>query len=110
MQNIFASAFALALVLGSAAQAAQDKPASDLGPVGIAATAERTLEVKPGTRYLNVRNGETVAIRDGERSVTWFVQAAPHINLVPLSRILPGSADGKDVLIYIAPGHQYQDF
>jgi hypothetical protein len=110
MQKIFAGAFALALVLGSAAQAAPANAVSDVGPVGIAATAERTLDVKPGTRYLNVRNGETVAIRDGERSVTWFVQVAPHVNLIPLSRILPGSGDGKDVLIYIAPGHQYQDF
>lgn len=110
MQKIFTSAFALALTLASAVQAAPGAALADVGPVGIAATAERTLELKPGIRYLNVRNGETVAIRDGERSITWFVQAAPHVNLVPLSRILPDSRDGKDVLIYIAPGHQYQDF
>jgi hypothetical protein len=109
MHKITASLSLLTLALCSAAQAA---PAAriDVGPVGVAASAERILEVKPATRYLNVRNGETVAIREGERSVTWFVQAAPNVSVVPLSRIVPRDAAGPEVLVYIAPGPQYLDF
>ena len=117
MHKITTSFFLLALALGGAAQAAENErhaQLEDLGPVGIAAKGERVLDVKADTRYLNVRNGETVTIRQGDRSITWSVQAAPHINLVPLSRILPSALareDGsKEVLVYIAPGHQYQDF
>lgn len=111
MHKIGTPFFLLALALGGAAQAAPDAAASlDVGPVGLAAKAERTLDVGTDTRHLNVRNGETVTIRQGERSVTWSVQAAPNVNVVPLSRILPHDGAGREVLVYIAPGPQYLDF
>jgi hypothetical protein len=102
----------LALALCGAARASSTAPAADLGYVGAAVQADRVLEVGPGTRYLNVRNGEIVTIRQGERSVTWHVQAPNNLNAVPLSRIVPqdqaNQAD-QEVLIYIAPGEQYQN-
>lgn len=110
MHKITTSLFLLALALGGAAQAAPSATGPDVGPIGTGAIAERVLEVKANTRYLNVRNGETVAIRQGERSVTWFVQAAPNVTVVPLSRILPRDGSGQEVLVYIAAGPQYLDF
>lgn len=110
MHKIGTSFFLLALTLGAAHAAPNAATAADVGPVGLAAKGDRTLDVKAGTRYLNVRNGETVTIRQGERSVTWSVQVASNVNVVPLSRVLPQGGDGRDVLVYIAPGQPYLDF
>jgi hypothetical protein len=98
----------LALALCGAARA-NAAPAADLGHVGAAGIAERVIEVTPATRYLNVTNGETVTIRQGEHSVTWHVQAPNNLNAVPLSRVAPQDEAGNEVLIYIAPGQQYQN-
>jgi hypothetical protein len=107
-RNAIALSF-LALALCGAAGASVAAPATDLGPVGAAGDAERVIEVTSGTRYLNVRNGETVAIRQGERNVTWHVQAPNNLNAVPLSRIAPQGEAARDVLVYIAPSQQYQN-
>jgi hypothetical protein len=103
------SFLALAMCAAAGAKAAD---ATDLGHVGAAGSAERIIDVTPATRYLNVTNGETVTIRQGERSVTWHVLAPNNLNAVPLSRIAPQATQdpaGRDVLIYIAPGQQYQN-
>jgi hypothetical protein len=110
-RNTIALSF-LALTLCGAAGASVAAPANDNGWVGPAAAgADRVIEVTPGTRHLNVTNGETVTIRQGEQSVTWQVQAPNNLNAVPLSRIAPQQQEqaGSDVLIYIAPGQQYQN-
>jgi len=99
----------LALALCGAVHASPADPAADLGQVGAAGSAGRVIEVTPATSHLNVTNGETVTIRQGERSVTWHVQAPNNLNAVPLSRIAPRDQAGADVLIYIAPGQQYQN-
>jgi hypothetical protein len=99
----------LALALCGAARASSAAPAPDLGYVGSAGQAERVIDVEAGTRHLNVRNGETVTIRQGENSITWHVEAPNNLNVVPLSRIAPQEGAGQDVLVYIAPGQQYLD-
>jgi hypothetical protein len=106
-RNTLAFSF-LALALCGAVHA-NAAPAVDLGFVGAADGAGRVIEVTPATRHLNVTNGETVTIRQGERSVTWQVQAPNNLNAVPLSRIAPQEEAGHDVLVYIAPGAQYQN-
>jgi hypothetical protein len=98
----------LALALCGAVHA-NAAPAADLGHVAAAGNAERVIEVTSATRYLNVTNGETVTIRQGEHSVTWHVQAPNNLNAVPLSRVAPQDEAGHEVLIYIAPGQQYQN-
>jgi hypothetical protein len=107
-RNTIALSF-LTLALCGAAGASVAAPAADLGPVGVAGNTERVIEVTPGTRYLNVSNGETVTIRQGERNLTWHVQAPNNLNAVPLSRIAPQDEAGSDVLVYIAPSQQYQN-
>ena len=107
-RNTLAFSF-LALALCGAAHANAAAPAADLGHVGAAGNAGRVIEVTPATRYLNVTNGETVTIRQGERSLTWHVQVPNNLNAVPLSRIAPQDEAGREVLVYVAPGQQYQN-
>lgn len=99
----------LALALCGAVHANAADSSADLGYVGAAGNAERVIDVTPATRYLNVTNGETVTIRQGEQSVTWHVQAPNNLNAVSLSSVAPQEQPGHDVTIYIAAGQQYQN-
>lgn len=78
-----------------------------LAPYGYAApgaTPVRAITVGKDTRYLNVVQLETVAIRIGDKTVNWTFDAFPRRNF-PLSEIIPG-ADG--VTVYVAESPLYR--
>lgn len=62
---------------------------------------QRTIVVDANTRFVNVKHGETVTIKDGDESVSWnFDGLRPSFML---STILPAAATGKPVQVYVAP-------
>ncbi|MBD5803829.1 hypothetical protein AZOA_32700 [Azoarcus sp. Aa7] len=78
-----------------------------LAPYGYAApgaTPARAITIGKDTRYLNVVQLETVAIRIGDKTVNWTFDAFPRRNF-PLSEIIPG-ADG--VTVYVAESPLYR--
>jgi len=109
MQRTTIAASLIALALCGAAQASPTAPTDDVGRVAAGTGPGRVIDVTPATRYLNVTNGETVVIRQGEHSVTWQVETPSNLNAVPLSRIVPLDSAGQDVQVYIAPSQQYQN-
>jgi hypothetical protein len=109
MQRTTIAASLIALALCGAAQANPTAPGDDIGRVAAGTGAGRVIDVTPATRYLNVTNGETVVIRQGDHSVTWEVGTPHNLNALPLSRIVPPESAGADVQVYIAPSQQYQN-
>jgi hypothetical protein len=92
--------FILASVFSFAASAVAPSFALTLADhIGEAASpqvAGRTLEVGPGTRYLNVRSGETVNLQFNGTTTGWaFTGIDP---MVTLNRIIPGA---PEVNVYV---------
>jgi hypothetical protein len=63
------------------------------------ANAARTVEIDRTTRYVNVRQGDIVTLRDEGRSVTWLFDGVR--STVPLAAILPGAPDASNVVVYV---------
>jgi hypothetical protein len=71
--------------------------ADEIGEPGNPAAAARTLHVSGGTRYLNVRSGETVNLDVNGQRVTWNFDGLGR--MVQLQDIAPGAPDVK---IYVS--------
>lgn len=81
-------------------QASPSQPTErQLAPYGYAATGapERAVVIDSNSRYLNVVQLETVAIRMGGKTVNWTFDAFPGRSF-PLSKIIPGA---DDVTVYV---------
>lgn len=88
-------------------QASPSRPSErQLAPYGYAmpSAADRAVVVDKDTRYLNVVQLETVAIRVGDKTVNWMFDAFPRRSF-PLSKIIPGV---EGVTIYVAENPMYQ--
>jgi hypothetical protein len=103
--TILAAAPLLALALSIPAHAADTY--GTVAPA--AATAGRVIDVTPGTRYVNVANGETVTIRMGDESFTWTVATKSNVDAVPLARVAPEGSPATSALVYVAPGASYHN-
>ncbi|WP_018988613.1 CzcE family metal-binding protein [Aromatoleum toluclasticum] len=89
-------------------QASSSQPSErQLAPYGYAAPGGapgRLIVVDKETRYLNVVQLETVAIRVGDRTVNWTFDAFP-MRSFPLSKIIPGA---EGVTVYVAESPLYR--
>ncbi|WP_422614272.1 CzcE family metal-binding protein [Aromatoleum evansii] len=89
-------------------QASSSQPSErQLAPYGYAApggAAGRLIVVDKDTRYLNVVQLETVAIRVGDKTVNWTFDAFP-MRSFPLSKIIPGA---EGVTVYVAESPLYR--
>jgi hypothetical protein len=101
----------LVLALGLAAQA-QVHASTSVVDYGVVTTnpsaVGRVIDIKPETRYLNVKNGEVVTIHMGDTSFTWAVDTAYYINAIPLAKIAPAGAPATMAWVYIAGNELYQ--
>jgi hypothetical protein len=61
----------------------------------------RTIVVDSHTHYVNVTRGETVTIRQGAASINWIFDGTRSV--FELARIMPATATGQDVRVYVAP-------
>ena len=71
--------------------------ADHIGEAASLQAAGRTLEVGPGTRYLNVRSGEIVNLQFNGTTTTWAFNGIDPV--VKLNRIIPGAPDAN---VYVA--------
>ncbi|MCE1243655.1 CzcE family metal-binding protein [Oryzomicrobium sp.] len=81
-------------------------PANQQQPEGysVSAPANRVVTVTDDTKYLNATRLETVEIRVGEKSVTWFFDTLG-LQVFPLSKIISGA---ESVTVYVAENPAYQ--
>lgn len=73
-----------------------------LGSTAPEAAAGRTIELRPGAKYVNVVRGETVKLVSGDKSFTWRFDTlgTPNFNL---TEIAPRDFPASGVRVYVAP-------
>ena len=70
------------------------------GHDGGAARPARTVTIGAATRYINVKQGNVVTVRNGDRSVTWVFDGIRDV--IPLSAIIPQAPEAAHVTVYVA--------
>jgi hypothetical protein len=94
--------FSLAALSAGAQAADAAHDASYYGGAATANAAERTIVVKPGARWVNVKNGETVAFVVGDQRFAYHFETYPQTQVVTLDRIAPAGVQVAPVRVYIA--------
>ena len=59
----------------------------------------RTVSIDEATRYINVKQGDIVMLRDGGHSITWLFDGVR--SAVSLAEILPDAPDASKVVVYV---------
>lgn len=100
---------AAAVLILSAVVATGASAAGLQGPTaGVSASAvDRTITVKPGAKYINVVNNETVAITVGDHTFSWHVDSFPNQTVFDLAQIAPEGVQTASVKVYVAPNPTY---
>lgn len=85
----------------------------DKSPYGAAvpdtAPAERVVEIRPGDRWANVTNGETVKFVVGDKSFTYHVWTIPNVNAFDLDKIAPADVKAAGITVYVAGSAWYRN-
>lgn len=85
----------------------------DQNPYGVAlpatAQAERVVEIRPGARWANVVNGETVKFVVGDKSFNFHVVAMPNVISFDLDKIAPADVKAAGIKVYVADSTTYQN-
>jgi len=77
------------------------------GQTASAGSVNRVIDVRPGTRHVNVTSGETVLFRVGDKSFTWTFDPTLDHPSFDLGQIAPAGVAAQGVRIYCAPD-QYE--
>jgi len=73
------------------------------------AQAERVVEIRPGARWANVVNGQTVQfVVDGKR-FNWHVRTMPNVNAFDLDKIAPAEVKTAGIRVYVESSAQYHN-
>jgi uncharacterized cupredoxin-like copper-binding protein len=74
-----------------------------------ASAADRTVNITPDTKYVNVKAGETVQfIAANGKSSTWYFDN-PNIFEVKLRKIMPAGALDHKVMVYVARNEYFRE-
>jgi endonuclease YncB( thermonuclease family) len=73
-----------------------------------ASAAQRVVDVKPGMKYVNVVNGQTITFNVEGKPFTWTFQLYQQEGVVALSAILPKELHADGVTVYVAPDPTYR--
>lgn len=100
----------LILSTAIAAGASAAGPTGDRADFGTAvadSAAERTIVVKPNTKYVNVTDGETVKFAVDGKEFSWHFRTWPSTNQFPLEKIAPKETLASGVTVYVARNPLY---
>ena len=70
--------------------------------------ADREITIKPGTKWVNVNNGETVAFSVSGKTFTWHFDTLPAEDQFRLQTIAPEGVDVGAVTVYVASNPLYR--
>lgn len=98
----------LSAVIATGANAAGPTGESADFGVSVANTAaERTIEIKPKTKYVNVVDGETVKFAVDGKEFSWHFRTWPNVDQFGLERIAPHDTLANGVTVYVARNPLY---
>ncbi|MFK3736796.1 CzcE family metal-binding protein [Massilia sp. TN1-12] len=101
--SLFLSLTAAAALFAGGAQAADIAHDASYYGSGVAAkAADRTVVIKPTTRWVNVKNGETVTFASGDQNFTFHFDTYPQTQVVKLNTIAPDGVNVAPVRVYVA--------
>ena len=98
---------AFATLATSAIAAGPTGTAADYGSSAPHAAAQRSIELQPDTRHINVTRGETVTIARAGQRFTWHVQTFNHQTTFALAEIAPKDMAVDGVQVYVAANPLY---
>ncbi len=94
-------ALVVAGMVASATAGAAD-PTARLGEQATPNQAQRTIVIKPTTKYVNVTEGEVVKFVANGKTFAWNFDS-PEVSSFPLNRVAPVGALSQTVTAYITP-------
>lgn len=106
MKRILTLLMTLALLSACVAQRAE-VPVSFLGDPIPEAAAEKTIEILPQTKWVNVTGGENIRFVIEDKSFAWVFNVAATVNAFDLQRIAPPGMLDRPVTAYVAPDPRY---
>jgi hypothetical protein len=77
-----------------------------LGGPAPASAADYTIVIQPDTRYVNVKERDTVRFVAGSKTFTWNFFVGRSVSSFDLNQVAPGFLDHR-VTAYIGPDPQY---
>jgi hypothetical protein len=89
--------------LRSAEPAATNRHTAAHGHAANAASAQRVIEIAPGMKAVNVRDGETVLFKAGGESFAWTFEPTLLHASFGLADIAPAGMDVRGVQVYCEP-------
>ena len=98
---------ALAAFATSAIAAGPTGTPADYGSSAPHAAAQRSIELQPDTRHINVTRGETVTIARAGQRFTWHVQTFSNKTVFALAAIAPQDMPVDGIKVYVAANPQY---
>ncbi|QYG05387.1 CzcE family metal-binding protein [Janthinobacterium sp. PAMC25594] len=109
MLNTHRSALAIlcAVLAGSAIAAGPTGTPADYGSAAHDGAAQRSIDLQPDTRRINVTRGETVTIARAGQRFTWHVQTFNNKTVFALSDIAPKDMAVDGVQVYVAANPLY---
>ena len=109
MNKLTLPAFAT-LTFGLAAAFGAHAARTDLyGDPTAVSEATRTIEIKPGTKYVNVGWGEVVRFVSNGQSFAFDFDGASQTQAFDLARVAPPGLVDHKVIAYVSPSTQYHD-
>lgn len=81
--------------------------APDFGAPVANVAAERTITVKPATRYVNVTDGETVKFAVDGKEFSWHFRTWPSAEQIALDKLAPKEIRASGVMVYVARNPLY---
>ena len=80
-----------------------------LGDPAPDSAAERTITIRPDTRYVNVTGGQVVKFEAGGKTFTWNFDGPESVWAFDLNQVAPSGMLNHVVTAYIAPNPLYRE-
>jgi len=68
---------------------------------------ERTIDITPATRWVNVKGGEIVHFTAGAQRFAWNFQASPNVAMFDLNQVVAPGTLPRRMPVYLAPNPLY---
>ena len=95
-------------IIGAGLAQAAPGTTANYGSAASAGFADREIMIKPGTKWVNVNNGETVAFTVNGKTFTWHFDTLRAEDQFELQQIAPEDVDVGVVTVYVASNPLYR--